>query len=140
MIKNNISYDIDELGNYCHFEIDSNIYSKLAILKTAYWFTENNYIQIKIVEENYIVELRVKDTSNENNNEIICRDFINKIIDFELRQKIINETQSVRDLIIKKAFGEIVKTKEPILNTSEEHLPNFSDSFKNDPNKISKIV
>lgn len=40
------SYGDDKLGTYIRFSVDGNIYSDIAILKTAYWFTEHHYLFI----------------------------------------------------------------------------------------------
>jgi hypothetical protein len=40
-------------------------------------------------------------------------EFRNKLIDYQLRQEIIAETQDIQELIIRKAFGEAAKTHTP---------------------------
>lgn len=37
----------DELGSYSELEIDDKVFPLAVILKTAYWFTERCYLQIR---------------------------------------------------------------------------------------------
>jgi hypothetical protein len=41
-----IDWQIDELGKYGRFIINSDIFNKIAVLKTAYWYTDLFYLQI----------------------------------------------------------------------------------------------
>jgi len=85
--------------------IDESIYSKTSILKGCYKFTDIAYIFIDIEEENsnkkYIIYFQKKEDCNIKN---IERDFINELLDQELRLITLKETKSIRDTIVTKAL------------------------------------
>ena len=100
------AWTIDECGQAVVVEIDSALFDKAAIFKTAYWGTERAFLyltQDKASERIY-VELRPK-KSDASNLESIAREFCNALIDQQTRQIVLKETALERDLLLTKAFG-----------------------------------
>lgn len=111
----------DSLGCLAKLIIDAQLYKKEAVLKTAYWHTDDFYLYISIANDNYEVELRPKTKCSEDELSIVCRKFLNSLIDYQLRQDILGETQEIREAIIRKAFGEATKKTVPdIFSDSNE--------------------
>ncbi len=103
----------DDLGVYVRIGIDPDFFSKAAILKTAYWFTDYFYLFIGKHRSSGLleVEFRLKEGDSIDNLKSACGDFLNRLLDQEVRQQVIFETKEVRDTLIKKAFFEV---KSPI--------------------------
>jgi len=94
--------------------LDPRIYSREAILKASYWHTEAAYIQISPAssDNRFVIHITLKQSSPTLSNpqpmklpELIG-EYCNSILDFELRRQVGVETESVRQLILAKAFSE----------------------------------
>lgn len=106
-----IEYSLDDLGGYATVCIDTRVFSEAAILKTAYWLTDQYYLYLyrdnAHSESILIVELRLKKLGENNAAlESACREFSNHLIDQEVRQIVQAETSGLRDSLVQKAFFE----------------------------------
>lgn len=136
-----ISWELDDLGKLAVILIDSSIYSKIAIFKNAYWYTEKCYIFISNEKNSkkIRVEIRIKDEMKINDLESISREFCNGLIDFQVRQDVIQETSTIRDELLKKAFSEGRSHSIPGQLISDESLvPSSEESYEEDPLDISR--
>jgi len=79
-----------------------DMYSKPSILKSCYKYTDNNYIFIDSIEKEYIIYFQPKEKSNIENN--IEKEFLNELLDQELRTEILKETKKIRDTIVNRAL------------------------------------
>ncbi len=85
--------------------IPNNIYSETVIFKTIYWFTGDYYIEVKKNDESFIIKIEKEKGNISKEEERILSAKINKhLIDNKTREIILNETKSIRDLTILKAF------------------------------------
>jgi hypothetical protein len=50
-----IDWQIDELGKYGRFIINSDIFNKIAVLKTAYWYTDLFYLAVTVSQSEMIL-------------------------------------------------------------------------------------
>jgi His-Xaa-Ser system protein HxsD len=94
-------------------QLNPRIYSREAILRACYWFTDIAYIRIpESAEDRLIVRVEMKQTAptvaNPKPTSVrkFIGDFCNSLLDFELRRQVESETASVRQLILAKAFSE----------------------------------
>jgi His-Xaa-Ser system protein HxsD len=94
-------------------KLNPRVYSREAILRACYWFTDIAYIRIpESPEDRLIVRIEMKQTTPTlaNPKPTPVREFIgefcNSLLDFELRRQIESETAPVRQLILAKAFSE----------------------------------
>lgn len=133
----------DDLGVYIRFDVDGEVYSDTAILKTAYWFTDHYYLFIvqRQKDKQYQIEIRPK--GEEVTFDILKKaygDFHNYLLDQELRQKVIQETAAVRNILIEKAFFE-AKAQLPETTASvEAHIPSQTESYIDDPVHIERVL
>jgi len=126
----------DDFGVFARISVDPNIFSETAVLKTAYWFTDQYYLFISKRKETGLleVELRLKEEGTSIDKlKAACGEFCNNLLDQEIRQKVIKETSVVRDTLIKKAFFEAKAPLTVKVASNESHLPNSSQSYKDDP-------
>jgi len=93
--------------------LDPRIYTREAILKACYWFTNVAYIQIPESSDGRIaIQVRLKQTTPTLEEPQLARiedfigEFCNSLLDFELRQQVETETGSLKQLILAKAFSE----------------------------------
>ena len=139
-----INWATDSLGALACLTVDTSIYNKTAVFKTAYWYTERCYLFLSRVEgapNSIQIEIRPKSTMNNEDLVALCRDFANNLIDQQVRQEVIAETGNIRDALIKKAFFEGSDHGEPdTLHSNEKYVPGADQSYTNDPLKIGRTT
>jgi His-Xaa-Ser system protein HxsD len=98
----------DELGVFVRVRVDPAVYSEVAVLKTAYWLTDQHYLFITTNPSTGLleVELRLKEGSSQDKLRTACGEFLNSLLDSEVRQRVLGETAEVRGALIRKAFFE----------------------------------
>lgn len=110
--------------------LDKNIYTKQALIKAAYRFTDNYYIYLTQNEDNYYVEINSKSSKNE---ELIIKEFENEMIAQTARELIYNKTNRVRTLILARAFASTIiedEIKPDISDEVNSYSNLFEDWFK----------
>lgn len=141
--RESILWTTDELGALAVIRVDTSVYSKPALFKTAYWFTNRCYVFLRsgLAKETIEVELRPKAASDREVLENTCREFCNSLLDQQVRQIAIAETGGVRDLLVRKAFFEGSKRSEPpALKEDESSLPDPGEHSRDDARKIGRIT
>lgn len=101
-----------ESNNIIFFKVNKEFYSKDAILETGYKFTNNYYFEIKSQDKNYLIKLRQKIPCVDIKN--IKEDFLNELIDQQLRFNLNQKTHLLREMIIKKAFFPFFNREEDV--------------------------
>jgi len=101
-----------ESNNIIVFKVNKELYSKDAILETGYKFTNNYYFEIKSQDKNYLIKLRPKITCIDTKN--IKEDFLNELIDQQLRFNLNQKNHLLREMIIKKAFPPFFNKEEDV--------------------------
>ena len=93
--------------------LDPTIYSRHALLRASYWFTDRLYIRFLEPSDGRVavqIELKHPEPTLENPRPLeideLSREFLNSVLDFELRRQIESETSSIRQIILAKAFTE----------------------------------
>ena len=111
-----MKYKID--GRQCSLQIDTAIYSIEIIYKCFYWFTGDFEIDITNNGANQCQVAMVSKTEDTNFNPLISR-IKQNLIDFKLREIVNKETQTIRELIIAKAFANFEMEETIIGNVSD---------------------
>lgn len=127
--------DSDELGVFARVSVDPNVFSEVAILKTAYWFTDQYYLFLAKNKSSGLleVEFRLKQGDSLDQLKTACGEFWNNLLDQEVRQKVLLETAPLRDTLLKKAFLEAKSPLPPGIISDESHLPQAGQVFRDDP-------
>lgn len=125
----------DELGVFARVSVDPKVFSETAILKTAYWFTDQHYLFLaKNADTGFIdVEFRLKQGDSLDKLKAACGEFWNNVLDQEVRQKVLGETSAVRDTLIKKAFFEAGAALPNGTVSNESSLPQPGQTYHDDP-------
>lgn len=125
----------DELGVFARVSVDPNVFSEVAILKTAYWFTDQHYLFLAKNKGSGLIEVefRLKQGGSLEQLKIACGEFWNNLLDQEVRQKVLLETAPLRDTLLKKAFLEAKAPLPPSIASEESYLPQAGQVFRDDP-------
>ncbi len=96
--------------NVLSVDVNESVYARDAVLRTAYWFTDRCYLYItrtgpglfrvhfkpKAAKPGPVVETL----------EEIAGEFLNSLLDHQLRHDIEAQTGQIRELLVAKAFAE----------------------------------
>ena len=100
-------------GNTAVLSVDESIYSRDAVLRTSYWFTDRCYLFISRPERGtLVVSIRLKESKPTLERpvpdllETVVGEFQNTLLDQQLRIDIEQQTRTVRELLVAKAFSE----------------------------------
>lgn len=94
-------------------ELDSAIYSKEAIVKCLYWYSDDYIVDIKLVNNTYIITLNPSTQIFPEKLTEIKKDIKRQLMDYNLRDIVKKETTPIRELIIAKAFSHGEYDEEP---------------------------
>ena len=95
---------LDEDNENVHIILlEKELYSKSTILKTCYKFTDKAYLYINTTIKNNINLYRIY-YKNKEKNTIDINEFMNELLDQELRGLILNETKKIRNAIVSRAL------------------------------------
>jgi len=92
--------------------MDKKVYSKSAVLKVCYWFSEDLCFQVKEEDRYLSIAVRLRESTPTLNRPSVKKidewlpDILNALVDSQLREEIQAETAGIRELIIAKAFAE----------------------------------
>lgn len=94
------------------------LYSRIALIKAAYNFTDSAYIHLDADNEYYYVSIEGKDptvTISEN-------DFLNEMLSQAVRHEIYLQTKTIRELMLARAMATSVVTRDdtPVSDGSHE--------------------
>ena len=100
-----MSYNnIEEIFNGgIKLEVSAEFYSRAAIIEASYRFTDRCYVNL-VAADKRIVEIRILPKQDGMNLDILAKDFLNELIDQQLRHRIRCETEEIQKTIIKEAF------------------------------------
>ena len=142
-VAGGLTTSVDEMGSAVSIQIDTDLYGLTAVFKAAYWFTDQFYLFLSREPKLGIIRLEMRSkVENNNSPEVLgkaCRDFANSLIDYRVRQEVIAETGAVRDVLLRKAFGEGRQHQDPLELVSDDSLtPKPNMSHKDDPLRIGR--
>lgn len=101
------------------------MYSKQALIKAAYSFTNDYYVYLDSSDDYYLVFITAKNGSSEVDLENM---FANEILFQTTRELVSKNTSNIRELILGRAFASTVVEKENSISVSDS-VPN-EDVFK----------
>lgn len=97
-------------------KFNKELYSKTALLKAAYNFTDKAYIHLDADDSYYYVFLSPKETGNE----ISEKDFINEMLAQSIRHVVYKQTKNIRELLFARAMASSIITTENHGNLTKE--------------------
>ena len=95
------------------------LYSKEALLKAAYHFTDNYYIYLGVEGDSFFVDFSSKEDSPIDS-DALQNQFKNEILAQVIHQSISNETSDLRKLLVARALSStMVDEEDPVDNEPE---------------------
>ena len=103
--------------------VPKEIYPKIVVLKAAYQFTDRAYIYIQQTSEDYLIDMKPKDESNQ----IVEDEFKNELLSQTLRHEVYLQTKEIRQFITMRALastivGKQAETIQPTQNFDENDI------------------
>lgn len=94
-------------SNKISIQLDSNLYSKEAIFKCIYWYSDRFLVDVNLISNKYNIEYTPKAGFIIEPNELpkLKEKIIQDLNDYNLRDIISKETKDIRNLLIAKAFS-----------------------------------
>jgi His-Xaa-Ser system protein HxsD len=92
-------------GSELTIVVDETVYSREALLRASYWFTDRCYLSISPDGPNSL-SVRVRAKPGGPGLAAVASEFENALLDAQLRVEIGRETAKIRELIVAKAFAE----------------------------------
>lgn len=105
-----IEFDMEHVT--ATLSVDKKVYSKSAVLKVCYWFSEDLYFQVREDDNHLSIAVRLREATPTLKRPSVKKidewmpDILNALVDSQLREEIQAETAGIRELIIAKAFAE----------------------------------
>lgn len=97
----------DVFGDCAKITVDKELYSEAAIFKAAYWFTDRYYLFLEPTPNGEIaIEIRGKATMTADDLKAAASEFCNSLIDFRVRERVMQQTATIRDALVVRAFAE----------------------------------
>ena len=109
-------------------KFNRELYTKQALLKAAYHFTDNNYIHLDCDDNYYLVSLSPKES--ENASAFLEEEFTNELLAQAVRETVFIQTQDIRKMVLGRAFASTIITEEnPV---SEPNSEDYNDELFKD--------
>lgn len=109
-------------------KFNKDLYSKTALIKAAYNFTDSAYIHLDANEKYYYVELEPK-TDNEQVSE---QEFVNEMLAQSIRHEIFQQTKHIRELLYARAIASSVIMDEVLIEESSDEITYTEDEILKD--------
>ena len=92
------------------FEFSKELYSKEALIKAAYNYTDKAYVHLDVDDKKYYVSLEMKDSSDEPSE----KEFVNEMLAQSVRHLIYKQTKGIRELLLARAMATSIITDSDI--------------------------
>lgn len=99
------------------FYFSKELYSKEALIKAAYKYTDKAYIHLDVTDDKYIVDIEAKRETDP----IVEKDFKNTLLSEMVRICISDRTKAVRELILARAFSSTIIEKDTVESPPENN-------------------
>ena len=103
------------------YKFNREVYSKIALMKAAYNYTDKAYVHLDVDHDYYTVELNMKDGYNS----ITEKQFLNEILAQSIRHEVFQQTKNIRELMLARAMATTVINEEEKAEQSAEITEQF---------------
>lgn len=94
-------------------KFNKELYSKVALIKAAYNYTDIAYLHLDADDNYYYVSIESKNSEQEIN----ADDFVNEILAQSIRHEVFLQTKNIRELLLARAMATSV-----VLENNQENL------------------
>ena len=88
------------------------LYSKTALIKAAYNFTDAAYLHLDADDQYYYVDIEFKDSKTAFSEQ----DFINEMLTQSVRHEVYQQTKNIRELLLARAMATSVIVDENLVD------------------------
>ena len=119
------------------FRFCKDLYSKSALIKAAYNFTDRAYMHLDSDEKYYTVRVELKSEENQ----VTEKDFINELLTQSVRHEVYLQTRNIRELLLARALATSVVVEntpdlavldEPEIFSEDEILKDWFENHDSD--------
>jgi His-Xaa-Ser system protein HxsD len=103
--------------------VDTSLYTKDALFKACYAFTDRCYLFLSPAEAPDVVRVRFSRKEPGTDLAVMAGEFANELVDQRVRAQIAAETAGVRELIVAQAFAEADLIDRTLPESSYEDDP-----------------
>ena len=86
--------------------VNSDLYSREALFRVCYLFTDRCYLFLVQEENSPVVQVRFTRKGHDTDLNEIAGEFSNELINQKVRMDVAAETKAIRELIVAQAFAE----------------------------------
>jgi len=94
-----------------------NLYSKIALIKAAYNFTDIAYVHLDSDDTHYLVTIENK--SPDGNNSFTEDSFINEMLAQSVRHEVYLQTKNIRELLLARAMATTLIVNEELIEEQD---------------------
>lgn len=105
----------DNFGKFLVVKIDIGLYPLDSVMKSTYWFTDRYFLYLNWSDQEHKfleVSFRSKSNADDSNLPAVAGDFLNSVLDQQIRKQIEEESSLIKSIIVKKAFSEGLTERE----------------------------
>lgn len=88
-------------------KFNRELYSKVALLKAAYNFTDSAYVHLDADKDYYYVTLESK-----SNEDVEKQNFVNEMLTQSIRHEVYRQTKNIRELLLARALATSIVSKK----------------------------
>ena len=104
-------------------KFNKELYSKTALIKAAYNFTDKAYVHLDADDQNYYVSLSAKEESTLISEE----EFLNEILTQSVRHEVYRQTKNIRELMLARAMASSVMFEEEFDDYEDEEPEKYAE-------------
>lgn len=97
-------------------KFNKELYSKIALIKAAFNFTDSSYIHLDSDDKFYYVTIEPKNGEND----IAEKEFINEMLAQSVRHEVYKQTKSIRELLLARAMATSIIVEDGIIEEEYE--------------------
>jgi His-Xaa-Ser system protein HxsD len=86
--------------------VNSDLYSREALFRVCYLFTDRCYLFLAQEENSPVVQVRLTRKNPDTDLNEMAGEFSNELINQKVRMEVAAETKAIRELIVAQAFAE----------------------------------
>jgi His-Xaa-Ser system protein HxsD len=105
---------------------DKAFYSKQALLKAAFSFTDKAYLHLSQDSNNYIIECTPKHSCLEVDLKELVGEIKNELLAQSVRQVVFGQTKNIRELILARSLASTIVDKAES-SADSEYIPDISE-------------
>jgi His-Xaa-Ser system protein HxsD len=113
-------------------KFDKDFYSKEAIMKTAFVFTDRAYLHLSQDKSNFIIECWPKKEPSEESSQSLGSEIRNEALAQSLRQLVLLQTKNIRELILARALASTI--------VGEMKIDDLEDDFEMGDTNLERIL